>query len=393
VASDARAHLVADPTAEERAEPVVQLEHVSKAFRGTTAVNDLSLTLFRGEFFSLLGPSGCGKTTTLRMIGGFEQPDSGRILLAGRDAGRTPPNRRPVNTVFQTYALFSHLNVYDNVAFGLKEQRRPKAEIRDAVSEALALVQLQGYERRRTRQLSGGQQQRVALARAIVNRPTVLLLDEPLGALDLKLRRAMQVELKLLQRTLGITFLYVTHDQEEALTMSDRIGVMEAGRLNQVGTPEEIYNRPLTPYVADFVGEANMLRCAVVAARANELVFRFASGDEGTAPGEAELAPGALARLVIRPEKVDIARVDAAQSPAAGALHGTVVEEFFLGSHHRFLVELPDDQRVTVLLANRGSGGGRPSAGDTVRLTWTAEDAWLIGDSPVAIHAADEPTA
>ena len=383
--SDALVRSVADVPPQTSDETVVQLEGVSKSFRGVTAVDDLSLTLLRGEFFSLLGPSGCGKTTTLRMIGGFEQADSGRILLMGREVGRTPPNRRPVNTVFQTYALFSHLNVYDNVAFGLKEQRKPKGEIQAAVKEALALVQLAGYESRRTRQLSGGQQQRVALARAIVNRPKVLLLDEPLGALDLKLRRAMQVELKSLQRTLGITFLYVTHDQEEALIMSDRIGVMEAGKLKQVGSPEEIYNRPLTPYVADFVGEANMVRCEVVSATSDRLTFRFNSGEEGEAPGEAGLTPGTNARLVIRPEKIDIRRErDASREDTEStvSLKGVVNDEFFVGSHHRFLVELSDGQQVTILMANRGPGGGRPSAGESVQLTWSEDDAWLIGDTP-----------
>jgi spermidine/putrescine transport system ATP-binding protein len=382
VVNDAPERSAAETGQDAPQDAVVQLEGVSKSFRGVIAVDDLSLTLFRGEFFSLLGPSGCGKTTTLRMIGGFEQADSGQILLVGKDVGRTPPNRRPVNTVFQTYALFSHLNVYDNVAFGLREQRKPRDEIKAAVADALALVQLQGFEARRTRQLSGGQQQRVALARAIVNRPTVLLLDEPLGALDLKLRRAMQVELKSLQRTLGITFLYVTHDQEEALIMSDRIGVMEAGKLKQVGSPEEIYNRPLTPYVADFVGEANMIRCEILSAGEGQLRFRVASGEEGFAPGEPGLAPGAAAHLVIRPEKIDI-RVEGPDEPAEAevGLAGTVEEEFFVGSHHRFVVVLSDGQRATVLMPNRGAGGGRPSAGERVRLSWSEVDAWLIGGS------------
>jgi spermidine/putrescine transport system ATP-binding protein len=381
VVSDAPAHSAADSPHTEGLEPVVVLDHVTKRFRSVTAVDDLSLALFAGEFFSLLGPSGCGKTTTLRMIGGFEQVDSGRILLQGRDVGRAPPNRRPVNTVFQTYALFSHLNVYDNVAFGLKEQRKPRGEIQEAVREALALVQLTGFESRRPRQLSGGQQQRVALARAIVNRPKVLLLDEPLGALDLKLRRAMQVELKGLQRTLGIAFLYVTHDQEEALIMSDRIGVMEAGRLKQVGTPEEVYNRPLTPYVADFVGEANMIECQVLSGSDERMSFRISSGYEGAAPGERGLQAGMNARLVIRPEKIDICAHGDAERGAVEAgvdLAGVVREEFFVGSHHRFLVELADGQRVTVLLPNRGPGGGRPRTGERVKMSWSEDDAWLI---------------
>jgi len=360
---------------------VVELRGVTKTFKGVTAVDDLSLTLLRGEFFSLLGPSGCGKTTTLRMIGGFERADGGTITLLGRDVGRAPPNRRPVNTVFQSYALFSHLTVFDNVAFGLKEKRRPRAEIREAVREALALVRLVGYEARRPRQLSGGQQQRVALARAIVNRPAVLLLDEPLGALDLKLRRAMQIELKNLQRRVGITFLYVTHDQEEALVMSDRIGVMEAGRLKQVGTPEEIYNRPLTPYVADFVGEANMVRGEVVAVEDGGISVRFGSGQVARGRGEEALEPGMMARVVIRPEKIDIhPQGRAGGSNEVVRLPGLLAEEFFIGSHHRFVVRLGNDERIAVLSRNRGGELAHLHVGDPVELSWAEADSWVIPD-------------
>src|SRR5438128_7953566 len=237
----------------------VQLETLKKVFGETIAVDGIDLHMPPGEFFTLLGPSGCGKTTTLRLIAGFEQPTAGRILLDGSDMAQVPPHRRKVNTVFQSYALFPHLNVRDNVAFGLRFRDLPKAERDRMVSQALALVQLEGFERRRPSQLSGGQQQRVALARALILNPLVLLLDEPLGALDAKLRKALQVELKALQETVGITFIYVTHDQEEALTMSDRLAVMSGGRIEQVGSPTEVYQEPRTAYVADFLGVSNLL--------------------------------------------------------------------------------------------------------------------------------------
>src|SRR5262245_14565954 len=243
--------------------PAIELMGVNKLFPSATAtvvaVEDVDLRVGAGEFFSLLGPSGCGKTTTLRMLAGFEEPTSGRILLYGKDMVGVPPYRRDVNMVFQHYALFPHMTVYDNIAFGLRHKKVPKDEIRRRVADALRLVELEGREQRRPRQLSGGQQQRVALARALVNRPRALLLDEPLGALDLKLRRAMQLELKRIQREVGITVVYVTHDQEEALTMSDRLAVMNAGRIEQLGTPRDLYERPATRFVADFLGTSNIL--------------------------------------------------------------------------------------------------------------------------------------
>src|SRR5882672_3065985 len=237
----------------------IALERVTKRFGSTAAVDSVSLTIEEGEFFSLLGPSGCGKTTTLRMVAGFVEPDSGSIELDGKDVTSVPANRRPVNMVFQQYALFPHMSIYDNVAFGLKMKRVPRAAHRERVHEMLRVVELEGFESRRIRQLSGGQQQRVALARALVNRPAALLLDEPLGALDVKLRKQMQLELKRIQADLGTTFVYVTHDQEEALAMSDRIGVMNGGRIEQVGTPREIYEQPDTAFVADFIGSLNVL--------------------------------------------------------------------------------------------------------------------------------------
>ncbi|MGZ4333617.1 MAG: ABC transporter ATP-binding protein, partial [Gaiellaceae bacterium] len=237
----------------------IALDGVSKRFGSHTAVDDVTLEIREGEFFSMLGPSGCGKTTSLRMIAGFEAPDSGRVVLQGTDVTTTSANRRPVNMVFQQYALFPHMSIYDNVAFGLKVKRVPRSEHRDRIHELLRIVDLEGYENRRPRQLSGGQQQRVALARALVNRPAALLLDEPLGALDVKLRKQMQLELKRIQHELGTTFVYVTHDQEEALAMSDRIAVMNRGKVEQLGSPREIYDRPRTAFVADFIGSLNAL--------------------------------------------------------------------------------------------------------------------------------------
>src|SRR5947209_16956614 len=249
----------------------IELEAVAKRYGAHAAVDGVSLSIGEGEFFSLLGPSGCGKTTTLRMIAGFVEPDEGRILLHGEDVTSVPPNRRPVNMVFQQYALFPHMSVYDNVAFGLKVKRVPRPEHRERVHEMLRVVSLEGFDRRRARQLSGGQQQRVALARALVNRPAALLLDEPLGALDVKLRKQMQLELKRIQHDLGTTFVYVTHDQEEALAMSDRIAVMNGGRVEQTGSPREIYEHPSTTFVADFIGSLNALDLTI-----DELVGTYA---------------------------------------------------------------------------------------------------------------------
>ena len=240
-------------------ENIIELKHITKNFDDNfTAVDDFNLEVQRGEFVTFLGPSGCGKTTTLRMIAGFEMPTEGEILLNGKDISKLPPNKRPINTVFQRYALFPHLNIYDNIAFGLKLKRLPKAEIEKKVKKALEMVDLEGFEDRRVQTLSGGQQQRIAIARSLVNEPEILLLDEPLGALDLKMRKEMQLELKEMHERLGITFIYVTHDQEEALTMSDKIVVMSEGRIQQIGTPEDIYNEPKNAFVADFIGESNI---------------------------------------------------------------------------------------------------------------------------------------
>jgi spermidine/putrescine transport system ATP-binding protein len=259
--------------------PEIRLVHLTKRFGDVTAVDDVVLEIGTGEFFSLLGPSGCGKTTTLRMIGGFDLPTNGAIELRGVDVTREPPDKRPVNMVFQSYALFPHLDVAGNIAFGLKRRNLPSAEIRRRTGEILEKVHLPGYEKRRTNELSGGQQQRIALARALVNEPHVLLLDEPLGALDLKLRKQLQVELKRIQMDVGITFVYVTHDQEEALTMSDRIAVMHRGRIEQVGAPEDLYDRPATSFVADFIGTTNLLSGTVLTVQPDTAVVRLDSGD------------------------------------------------------------------------------------------------------------------
>ncbi len=306
---------------------LIELKNVSKEFDGELALNDVSLYVRDGEFLTLLGPSGCGKTTLLRIIAGFTVPTSGKVIMAGEDMSRVPPHKRKVNTVFQKYALFPHLNVFDNVAFGLKIKKTPKADIAERVEKMLELVNLKGYGKRYIDQLSGGQQQRVAIARALVNEPKVLLLDEPLGALDLKLRKEMQVELKRMQQQLGITFIYVTHDQEEALTMSDTIVVMRDGVIQQVGTPTDIYNEPKNPFVADFIGESNIVPALMlddykVRMRGNI----FACVDKGFGRNKEVDA-------VIRPEDIDIVAPDEAR------IKGTVASVVFMGVHYEVCVD------------------------------------------------------
>ena len=359
----------------------IELSGVTRSFGELAAVSDLSLSLRHGEFFSLLGPSGCGKTTTLRMIAGFERPNSGAIRITGEDMVNVPPHRRPVNTVFQSYALFSHLNVFDNVAFGLRERRFPRAEIERRVREALALVRLPGYEHRRPRALSGGEQQRVALARAIINEPQLLLLDEPLGALDLKLRRAMQLELKSLQQRLGMTFLYVTHDQEEALTMSDRVGVMSKGKLVQVGTPEQVYDRPATRYVADFVGEANVLEGRLVDRADDRVTLEIGSRQFVTAPTGEGSRSAEKGWLIVRPERIDIAPHREPPRPASNGrsmLLGVVTELFFVGTHRKFVVEVSDQGRLVVTCPNRIGTEQEIAVGDRVQVSWVEADGWVI---------------
>jgi spermidine/putrescine transport system ATP-binding protein len=329
----------------------VQLDALVKRYGGFEAVRGIDLDIPPGEFFSLLGPSGCGKTTTLRMIAGFERPTGGRILLDGKDVSNTPPDKRNVNTVFQSYALFSHLTVAENVAFGLRFKRLSGEETRARVNQALSLVRLEGLRDRKPHQLSGGQQQRVALARALILNPSVLLLDEPLGALDAKLRKALQFELKALQERVGITFLYVTHDQEEALTMADRIAVMNEGRIEQIGSPREIYEEPASAYVADFLGVSNLLNA--------EAVGRDPDGRCRVRVGEYELlasrghtsAVGAV-KVVVRPERV---RVEARGETAENRLPGRIERVVYAGAISQLVVNLAPGAPVQCMLANDGA--------------------------------------
>ena len=329
----------------------VRLVGLVKRFEDVTAVDGIDLEVPGGEFFALLGPSGCGKTTTLRLVAGFEQPTEGAILLDGVDMARTPPHRRKVNTVFQSYALFPFLNVADNVAFGLRFQDVPRAEARRRVAEALALVQLQGLEKRRPAQLSGGQQQRVALARALVLNPSVLLLDEPLGALDAKLRKALQVELKALQETVGITFIYVTHDQEEALTMSDRLAVMAGGRIEQVGPPAELYEEPATTYVAGFLGVANLMAAVSSPVTNGGGRCRLRLGDfELEASGGDTAATGEV-RVVIRPERV---RLEPYGTTGPNRVPGMVERLVYQGPATQLVVRLANGEPLQALIQNQG---------------------------------------
>ncbi|WP_017598606.1 ABC transporter ATP-binding protein [Nocardiopsis lucentensis] len=365
-------------------EPAISLEDVTKSFRSgsetVTAVTGVDLTIGTGEFFSLLGPSGCGKTTTMRMIAGFEEPTSGTVRLDGRDVTGVPANHRDVNMVFQSYALFPHMNIADNVAFGLRRRGVAKAEIRTRVADMLDLVELGHRAKHRPSQLSGGQQQRVALARALVNQPGALLLDEPLGALDLKLRQSMQVELKRIQREVGITFVYVTHDQGEALTMSDRIAVMNHGRVEQLGTPAEIYERPATRFVADFIGTSNLLT-GVVWDRSGGEPWRVEVGDGATAlaaelPDTAEA--GGEVHLTVRPEKVHIGVAE--PEGAVSRVPGTVTETVYLGSATHYQVDIGSDQQVTVFQQNASGSGLVAERGERVWLSWLPEHSYALSD-------------
>jgi spermidine/putrescine transport system ATP-binding protein len=351
-------------------EPAVEFVEVTKRFGEVIAVRDLTLRILDGEFFSLLGPSGCGKTTTLRMIGGFEIPTQGEVYIGGEAQGYTPPFRRPVNTVFQNYALFPHMNVYENVAFGLEMQKVSKDQIRDRVHEALEMVRLGGMGARKPTQLSGGQQQRVALARALINHPEVLLLDEPLGALDLKLRKAMQLELKELQQRVGITFVYVTHDQEEALTMSDRIGVMNHGELLQVGTAHDVYESPSTQFVAEFIGESNYLLGQVQSVHMGVAEVGITPEIVLRAQISSGLETGTMVTLAFRPEKI---RIQAAPvSPADhNVLTGRVRDVVYTGSFTTYILTGPQESELTVRQQNDPSSVSVDlRTGDTVTLVW-----------------------
>jgi spermidine/putrescine transport system ATP-binding protein len=361
--------------------PSVELDSVSKHFGDLVAVGDLSLRLAAGEFFTLLGPSGCGKTTTLRMVAGFEEPSAGRVLIDGQDVVGQPPHRRPTNTVFQTYALFPHLSVGDNVAFGLKRKGVAKPEIERRVREELERVGLAREINRRPNQLSGGQQQRVALARALVNYPKVLLLDEPLGALDLKLRKGLQLELKRIQREVGITFLYVTHDQEEALTMSDRIAVMNDGRVEQIGNAEDVYERPLTTFVAGFIGVSNLMPGVVSSRSGTRGSVRLDAGVEVEVPVDG-LSQGERCHAVVRPEKLRIAPAD---GPTDGpAVDGVVESSVFLGTSTQIVVRLAGNVPMTVLVPNADEAARQrlPGGGAKVKLSWAPEHIHLVRASP-----------
>jgi spermidine/putrescine transport system ATP-binding protein len=370
--------------------PSVALEGVSKRFGELLAVEDLSLDLARGEFFTLLGPSGCGKTTTLRMIAGFERPSEGAIRIEGEDVAELPPHRRPTNTVFQSYALFPHLSVEDNVAFGLKRKGVAKAEIASRVGAELERVGLAAEAKRRPAQLSGGMQQRVALARALVNLPKVLLLDEPLGALDLKLRKGLQVELKRIQREVGITFVYVTHDQEEALTMSDRIAVMNRGRVEQVAGPEDVYERPETTFVAGFIGVSNLMPASVVGPGR----VQIEDGPEVEAETRS-LGGDDVCHAVVRPEKlwIELAGEGSAATAGLPRVEGVVESSLYLGTATQITVGIGEGVRMTVLVPNADESERQrlPGGGARVELRWAPEHMHLVRESPAV--AASGPSA
>jgi spermidine/putrescine transport system ATP-binding protein len=363
----------------------IVLAEVTKFF-GDLKVVDVDLSIAKGEFFSLLGPSGCGKTTTLRIIAGFEEPTTGRVLLEGRDVTHVPSAKRPVNMVFQAYALFPHMSVFENVAFGLRIRRVGRKEVEERVAEAMRTVQLEGMSTRKPIQLSGGQQQRVALARALVNRPAALLLDEPLGALDLKLRKEMQLELKHIQERTRTTFVYVTHDQEEALTMSDRIAVMHQGLIEQVAGPRELYERPATPFVAGFIGVSNVVHLRPDRTDDGLAVMTVGEGERIVAPSAPERGTNDVL-ITVRPEKI---KFDEVGEPAS-RVSATVADVVYLGSMTQYIVELPTGERLTVHRLNDEVRGRPVQMGDRVTLHWAAEHSFVIEQGETARSgAADE---
>ncbi len=353
----------------------VELREVTKRFGDVVAVDDISLQIEQGEFFSLLGPSGCGKTTTLRMIGGFEMSTAGDILIGGEVQGFKPPFRRPVNTVFQSYALFPHMTIFQNVAFGLQMQKVAKDKITQRVRAMLGLVQLPGMESRKPDQLSGGQQQRVALARALINQPKVLLLDEPLGALDLKLRKAMQLELKALQQRVGITFIYVTHDQEEALTMSDRIAVMHAGKILQLGAPEDIYEQPANRFVADFIGETNFMEGKVSEIHDKRVIVNIDDRVPVRLLRTREVRVGQVVTVAVRPEKLSVSM----EKKREVDIPGSVEEVIYIGTDIRYIVRITEKTQLAVREQNSGGlAAQRFRAGDSIHIGWYARNASLL---------------
>ncbi len=362
------------------AAPVIEIDNVSKVYADFTAVEHAHFSIAQGEFFSMLGPSGCGKTTTLRMIAGFETPTSGAIRLEGQDVSKVPPNKRDVNTVFQQYALFPHMSVWDNVAYGPRAKKLPKAEVTKRVDELLEVVRLTDFATRRPSQMSGGQQQRVALARALVNYPKALLLDEPLGALDLKLRQGMQLELKRIQREIGITFIFVTHDQEEALTMSDRIAVMNVGRVEQIGTPREIYDTPASVFVAGFIGQANLWPAKVLGREGHVTTVEVAGRSLEVHHDNSGLAVGERGTFMVRPERVYV-DADAAH-PDRWTVEAKVTELVFQGPVVRYELVLPDGSLGVAHVPARRDG--LPIPGDTVKASWSDDACVLLKGSPVA---------
>ena len=367
----------------------VRLVDVVKKFGEVVAVDHINLEVEDGEFFSLLGPSGCGKTTTLRMIGGFEAPTSGLIELQGQDVTWLPPYKRNVNTVFQNYALFPHLTIYENVAFGLRRKGVKDSEVKGRVKDMLALVELAGFEARRPTQISGGQAQRVALARALINKPAVLLLDEPLGALDLKLRKQMQVELKRIQQEVGITFIYVTHDQEEAMTMSDRIAVMNKGRYEQLGEPEVLYERPTTRFVAGFLGVSNLLSGAVEGNDGTYAAVRLADDTRVRAP-RTLVGDNANVSVGVRPEKIRLHDAEAERPAGHNHMSGVVRDASYLGVSTQYLVEARGGARITVYEQNveRATKAELWSPGESVQLTWSPDHTFVVAD-----EVASAPTS
>jgi spermidine/putrescine transport system ATP-binding protein len=360
--------------------PAIELDNVVKEYTShgevVRAVKGVSLAITEGEFFSLLGPSGCGKTTSMRMIAGFEDPTQGVVRLHGQDVTSVPPNKRDVNMVFQSYALFPHMSVWENVAFGLKRKSVETAEIQRRVGEILEVVDLTGREKRRPKEMSGGQQQRVALARALVNRPRALLLDEPLGALDLKLRQAMQIELKRIQRDVGITFVYVTHDQGEALTMSDRIAVMNDGLVDQLAAPREIYERPATKFVAGFIGTSNLLSGTVDKVNGSTAVLALGPSDRILAPVEGAVSVGDTLELTVRPEKITIST----EQPEGdrSVVQGAVSEVVYLGTSNSYAVVLADGAEITVFQQNAHDSTITAERGDTVWLSWQPQHSYVL---------------
>jgi len=368
----------ADSTAPAPRRAVIEIDKVSKVFTDFVAVEHADFTIAEGEFFSMLGPSGCGKTTTLRMIAGFETPTSGSIRLEGKDVSQVPPHKRDVNTVFQQYALFPHMNVWDNIAYGPRAKGLPKDEVAKRVDELLAVVKLSDFAKRRPAQLSGGQQQRIALARALVNYPKALLLDEPLGALDLKLRQSMQLELKRIQREVGITFIFVTHDQEEALTMSDRIAVMNKGRVEQIGSPREIYDRPATVFVAGFIGQANLWPAVVTARNGTTTTIEVAGRRLDVSDDGSGLGVGESGTFMVRPERMYVE--PQLSDPERWTVDAVVTEMVFQGPVVRYELRMPDGSGAVAHVPARRDG--LPIPGDTVAPSWSDESSVLLRGSP-----------